>query len=363
MIAERQTGEIVGIQYLRGIAAVAVVLHHLLETIGDTPFGKSIPDWFVTSGAAGVDLFFVISGFIMVHVSFPEGRASASPGKFLLRRATRIFPFYWLICLFVIAMGALGFYRQMDFSAVAIASSLTLLPIHSLIGVSWTLSYEMLFYLIFALALFAHNQRLVVAISSVLLVLVFIAGNVAMPEGRWHNFLARPIIFEFACGMFAALAFRIWGNRVTVPLWCGIAAGVVLIVVPMFTGFPNTEGLIGWPRFFAWGLPSVVLLLSVLKIQPGTGPFARTSELLGDASYAIYLTHPIAVIAYAYLLTRWLAPFPTALTAFVVLLLTLVGGVIAHLLIENPLLGIARKLLGLRLPFAIINRKNKLPGS
>lgn len=290
----------------------------------------------------------------MVHVSFPQDRPSSSPGKFLLKRACRIYPLYWLTCLVVIAMGLAGFYKQRDFSGEAIASSLALLPTHSLVGVSWTLSYEMLFYLIFASALFLRSPRGVVLFSTLMLTVVFIASSLTLPDGPWREFLARPIIFEFACGMFAALAFRTWGDRAALPLWTGIVAMLVLLVAPALTGFPDTHGLAGWPRFFAWGLPSVVVVLSVLKLQPSTGILARGGELLGDASYAIYLTHPLVATAYSFLLVRWLAPFPTLLTVSAVLIGALIGGVFTHLLVEKPLLKLTRKMLALRAPSAII---------
>lgn len=354
----RSASEIIGIQYLRAIAATAVLVHHLLETVGATPFGRAVPDWLVTGGAAGVDLFFVISGFIMLHVSFPPDRPAATPGNFLLRRVTRIYPLYWVVCLMVISLGAVGFYSKTDFSAGAVAASLALLPSHFLVGVSWTLSYEMLFYLVFALALFARSVRTVVIVSTLLLVLVFVAANLMLPEGPWRTFFARPILFEFVCGMAAALAFRIWGTKATLPLWCGVAGMLVLLTIPALTGFPNTHGLAGWTRFFAWGLPSVVVLMAVLNLRPSTGLLARIGELLGDASYAIYLFHPLIATAYSYALVRWLAPVPTLLTFTAAVVGSLIGGVILHLLIEKPVLVVVRKLLALRLPHAIISRQS-----
>jgi len=349
--------EIIGIQYLRAIAASAVLIHHLLETVGATPFGQAVPHWFVTGGAAGVDLFFVISGFIMLHVSFLAGRPPATAGKFLLRRITRIYPLYWIVCMLVIALGALGFYSKLDFSTSAVASSLALLPNHILIGVSWTLSYEMLFYLVFALALFAKSARMVMIISTALLVLVSISANLMLPQGPWLTFFSRPILFEFICGMGAAFAFQKWGARVTLPLWCGAAGMLVLLVSPALTGFEDTSGLEGWTRFFAWGLPSVVVLLSVLNLRPNGSMLARAGELLGDASYAIYLIHPIVATAYAYALVRWLAPIPTAMTFSAALVGSLIIGVALHFIIEKPSLIMFRKLFALRLPDAIISRK------
>jgi peptidoglycan/LPS O-acetylase OafA/YrhL len=96
-----------GIQILRGIAALAVIIHHSLEE-SNGALHRFSPDWLTTSGAAVVDIFFVISGFIMLHVSFRTGRASLRPGQFLLRRITRIYPLYWLTCLGAVTIAAFG---------------------------------------------------------------------------------------------------------------------------------------------------------------------------------------------------------------------------------------------------------------
>src|ERR1700753_3607011 len=131
---------------LRGWAAIAVAFHHALEMSNGAlhPFS---PDWLTTAGAAGVDVFFVISGFIMPHVSFPIGRPPLRPAAFLGRRILRIYPFYWLCCLAMLALGLAGFLRHQDQSAQTILCSLLLFPnSHYLVGVAWTLVYEIYFY-------------------------------------------------------------------------------------------------------------------------------------------------------------------------------------------------------------------------
>lgn len=116
-----------GIQALRGLAALAVVVHHTLEQSNGAarPFS---PDWLTTVGAAGVDLFFVISGFIMVWTTFPQGRPPLRPATFLYRRVTRIYPIYWLTCAAMLALVAMGFLHTHTFTAGDIARSLVLLP-------------------------------------------------------------------------------------------------------------------------------------------------------------------------------------------------------------------------------------------
>ena len=92
--------ELVGIQMLRGIAASLVVFHHSLEESLASAVPPTSPDWLTTFGASGVDIFFVISGFIMVYTSFPLRRPPVRPINFVVKRASRIYPFYWF-CVFV----------------------------------------------------------------------------------------------------------------------------------------------------------------------------------------------------------------------------------------------------------------------
>lgn len=82
--------ELVGIQILRGIAASLVVLHHSLEEAGASAVPPTSSDWLTTFGASGVDIFFVISGFIMLHTSYRSGRAPVRSTDFMVRRISRI---------------------------------------------------------------------------------------------------------------------------------------------------------------------------------------------------------------------------------------------------------------------------------
>ncbi|TIV73797.1 MAG: acyltransferase, partial [Mesorhizobium sp.] len=141
------------IQYLRGLAACAVVCFHVSEQFGG-PFDV---------GAAGVDVFFVISGFIMWVTT--AGRP-ANPWRFMGRRITRIAPLYWIVTLLT-AMGILmkpQFFYDHFFSVANFVGSLFFLPVlqedalHPIVVQGWTLCYEMMFYLVFTLVLFLGER-------------------------------------------------------------------------------------------------------------------------------------------------------------------------------------------------------------
>ena len=110
----RDKVELFGIQIMRGIATSLVVLHHSLEESLASPIPPQSPDWLTTVGASGVDIFFVISGFIMLHTSFPSHKPPLRPIEFVSRRLSRIYPFYWFCLIVTLALWSAGLYRKLD---------------------------------------------------------------------------------------------------------------------------------------------------------------------------------------------------------------------------------------------------------
>ncbi|KPH60588.1 hypothetical protein ADT71_19020 [Novosphingobium sp. ST904] len=127
MSTNRPQDTLAGLQVARALAALAVTVHHALE-MSNGVAGSFSPDWLTTGGAGGVDVFFVISGFIMAHTSFQTGKAIPSPLDFLQRRATRIYPLYWLVCLAMLSLMAMGFFQKQFLTGGDIAMALALLP-------------------------------------------------------------------------------------------------------------------------------------------------------------------------------------------------------------------------------------------
>jgi peptidoglycan/LPS O-acetylase OafA/YrhL len=338
-------GKLFGIQMLRGLAAVSVVLHHTLEESRGAAVGLRSPDWLTTAGAAGVDVFFVISGFVMLHGSFPIGRGAIDAGRFLFRRAARIYPLYWLCCLAVIAICAVGFLTSKVISADVILKSLLLIVTpDTLVGVSWTLSYEIYFYLIFALTLPLRSREASVAICAAVIIGVTAAARF-LPAGYASDFFADPIAVEFCLGLVLALGFARCGDRMSfAPYWSllGVAA---IAVAPLFVFHPDTGGLPGFLRVIVWGLPACLIVSSFLVIRPAKSVGARFGFLLGEASYALYLTHSFVMIAYAKLLNSTVLGEYTqiAVIPFVIAVCIAVG-LTTHLVVERRLLAWTRSL-------------------
>jgi peptidoglycan/LPS O-acetylase OafA/YrhL len=206
---------LISIQGLRALAAFAVVLAHIVGYEFERQLGLPNPLPGAQYGGAGVNLFFVVSGFVMVYASERLFRRTAGPQEFFLRRLARIAPLYWVTTSIVVTYLLLhyGSLQAVKFSPQAVIASYLFIPypqadgfmapVH---GVGWTLNYEMFFYLCFCLALPLGRRRGVIAVTFLLTGLVVL--NQVWQLTPPLDYLARPIILEFAMGMLVALVLR-----------------------------------------------------------------------------------------------------------------------------------------------------------
>ena len=338
-----------GIQILRGIAAVGVVIQHAFGHSFLVEPGTANHGWLATVGAAGVDLFFVISGFIMLYVSFPTQSAPLKPGQFLLRRITRIYPFYWICSLAVALPWMVGFLSSKPFTAGTVTKSLLLVPVpvtEQLIAVSWTLSYEMLFYLVFAGTLLFRSRVVSALLSTFVIIAVILIGS-RLPVGEMKRFLANPVMVEFCFGLLLALAWS-RGVRATSVVWM-VAGFLVIMIAPLVLEgrtLATWPSVIIWPsvaRPLAWGVPSVAVLAGFLAIAPARNLGTRFAILVGDASYAIYLTHLFFVSVSGRLIeTTVVGKLPQFVVVPVVIALCVAIGIAVHIVIETPVLALVR---------------------
>jgi exopolysaccharide production protein ExoZ len=342
-------GKLFGVQMLRGLAAISVVLHHALQESFGATAGLRSPDWLTTAGASGVDVFFVISGFVILYASFPAYGRPIEPGKFLFRRVARIYPLYWLCCLAVIAIAAVGLFKSKVISASVILKSLLLIVTpDTLVGVSWTLSYEVYFYLLFALTLRFRSRE-----TSVVMTTLIIVGATStaqfLPAGFVSEFFADPISIEFCFGMMLALGFAPNDGRTSFAPYMILLGVVVIAVVPLFVFHQTTAGLPGFLRVIVWGLPACLIMSGFLALKPANGIWTSFAILLGEASYAIYLTHFFVMVAYARLLKDTILGNYVQLAVIpLVVCISIAVGLMAHFTVERRLLGLTRNLeLGL----------------
>jgi exopolysaccharide production protein ExoZ len=334
------------IQILRAMAAYAVVLYHcLIRSIHpEDPLGKGYFDLL----SSGVDLFFIISGFIMVHTT----RDDETPASFAIKRVSRIVPLYWAATAVVIALVIVRpwtFYGT-ALSADAVLASLFFVPhlnnngeVFPILGVGWTLNFEMMFYALFTLSLFLPRNRRLAGIL-VLIAGVWIAA-VASGKGVIAEFYANPILFEFAAGCLLAHAARTPAAEAFAkgaPMWAMALAGVAALVIS--------------PALLPLSLPSILRvgapLLLIVAAAVLQDMYRRPSSpsllsRLGDASYSAYLLHPIVIVFIALVLAA--SPGPGAGKEIVLTVSTFVATAIISLLsgrwFERPVATILRKTL------------------
>lgn len=332
-----------GAQILRAVAAGAVLVHHTLQQSNGAT-SRLAPHWLTTAGAVGVDLFFVISGFIMAWIAFRMPGRVPGPGRFVVDRLTRILPLYWMCCAAMLAVAALGFLRSADLSSGSIVRSLLLIPHEGrLLGVAWTLEYELLFYAAFALCLPLRSLTWSTGVVAAAIGALVLAAP-ALPPGTARGFLGNPIMLEFVGGMGIAWLSLRRPDLLRVPFAVAVAAGAVLVLAPLWVPHETTDGLRGWSRLVFWGLPAVVVVAHAVTARPRPGAVTRALVQLGDASYALYLTHAFVMIGYAAVLKRTaLREVGQGPAVVVVIAVSLGVALLAHRLVELPVTRAARR--------------------
>jgi exopolysaccharide production protein ExoZ len=289
------------IQVLRAVAAIGVLtLHAATEKITHVG-GEPGPFRNFLLGAAGVDLFFVISGFVMVYSSQSLFGRADGPARFFLRRLARIGPLYWAVTVAIILYiyAVHGATLWAIYTPGSLVASFLFWPYPRVDGyafpvhlLGWTLNYEMFFYGVFAFAILLPRRAAVATVCVAFAVLVAI--------GRYHTlplpflFWANSIILEFCYGMLIAALYR---EGVRLPPAAAWALGIAAVAGYAAAATPNGE----W-RILFWGLPGAALVASCALAshtwRPGLA--GRFFGLLGDASYSLYLVHPLT-----FPLVRW----------------------------------------------------------
>lgn len=337
------------IQYLRGIAASMVVLYHTIPQL--KRMGYTGPEFDVMS--YGVDIFFVISGFIMTYISIDK---SISRYKFISDRVIRIVPIYWILTTFIALLGLTfpSLLQSTQVDLIQYIKSMLFIPyIHPisngffpLLQPGWTLNYEMYFYLIFALFIIIKSnfKYLFMIITLLIATTIF---NQQEPKSTLA-FYGNLVILEFCMGIILAFTYVRYTSifKSTHSFYIGILTTVVGFTL-LFAShglFPKVD------RAFVAGIPSLLIVTGALFLA--NAPKRLNSiilEKVGDSSYSLYLSHSILLSALGQIFRKVLYPFMGTTTYIVfpimALLVTLIAGYIFYLIIERPLTRYIKSLL------------------
>lgn len=334
------------VQALRALAALLVVVVHL-ETLGAAMgLGRQVFGPF----AVGVDLFFVISGFIMVHTT--SGKA-ISPGAFMLNRLLRIAPLYWVLTIAVFVLAALRpallGATQADWGALA--QSLAFIPyeradgtVRPILFVGWSLNLEMAFYALFAVILGLRDVTSRIALGIILLIAAVALGRLLDPPGLPAlRFLTQPVLLEFAAGMAIGWLHPLLPASRYAARWAVPAAAGGLVALVMVAQWPLPGG---WPATL---LPACAVVLAALVAEKGGLAFDWPPvRALGDASFALYLVHPFVTQAWTVGATR-LAILDAASAPLLMILAmgcAVAAGLFVHRRLERPLGHAVRAAIG-----------------
>lgn len=287
-----------GLQGLRGVAAILVVCSHALCTLNHKAGAECDVGFVYFLGGLGVQIFFAISGLTMMLAHGNDFRSEGASKKFALRRLGRILPLYWITSL-IYYVKLVQTHAAPGISALL--WSLGFIPHKELgqafgtpvYGLGWTLQYEMFFYSMFAIALFAERRAALIGLALLFAGLAASAQAGLLSQETVLGYLGSPIVLFFVGGIGIGVVRNIAGSRGSFP-WgfrtsVAISSLAVVAAVAAAAVFGSTSGLVKAASVTA-ALVSVVTC-GLARSEPTSSPIRRLAKALGDATYAIYLTH------------------------------------------------------------------------
>jgi len=314
------------LQYLRAIAAIAVVYSHTVLQVDS--YEKLLPHF----GDFGVDIFFVLSGFIMVYISKPTDK----PVSFMVNRIRRVVPLYWffLFLMAAIMLFAPSLFKSSTFDTIALLKSLFFVPYFStadpgqiwpLVAPGWSLNYEMYFYLLFAISLLLSEKFRIWFVGAAITAL-FLLCQSGSQDSAINLFYGNAIVFEFLLGMLLAKAFKSGFRLSSAMGYALVIAGFAILLLDLPIN-----------RIFSFGLPSTMIVTGALFCKMPENKFC---VMLGDSSYALYLCHIFTLGLCRILIPPFLGETLGSALVFVFLslIICVVSGIVVHFLIDNWLL-------------------------
>lgn len=339
----RPRGVLTTVQAGRAFAACAVVLAHAATISG---FGTGV----VRPGHAGVDFFFVLSGFIIMLVHRGDIGRPERLGAYVRRRLSRIYPPYWAASAIALCVAALGVTNAVNgglprFDAGTLLHAAALLPSRAgpVLGVGWTLEHEMLFYVAFG-TLILHRRAGMTLMIAWLGWCLAVAAAFPLPRFPWSpssmliDFLGSSYHLQFGAGM--AVAYALGRNRLRRPFFA-LAAGLVCLLAAAIAEDAGVLDGLGQMGRLLYGGGSAMVLAGLVQAERDEVLRApRWLVFLGEASYSIYLVHVALLMTLA---TVWRPASSSGAIAFLGLAaFGILGGCAMHVVLERPLLAAMR---------------------
>ena len=297
------------------MAAIAVLLVHInlweLHNFGTF----AVTPVMFSRGAAGVDLFFVISGFIMVFIQPQPIVTRDSYLRFIIHRFTRVYPPVWMVMLTLLPVWLIrpDLFNHFYHNHVDILRSFLLLPQNytPLLGVAWSLIHEVYFYVVVSFALmFAARGRWLFGAAWFMVVLVVFRcfGATHFHQIRVLQLIFSPFSLNFLLGYFIGLSYH-QIRKAPLPLaWVLLGTGVAGLMMSLTVSVSDSFGIYpdnnNLSRFFIWGVPAALLVVAGLVWEMRLPKPLLQLDFFGDISYAIYLIHVPFVTLYYLMLAK-----------------------------------------------------------
>ena len=346
------------LEALRAVAVLLVVLYHL-QVIAETRLGTSALGGLFGAGGRGVDLFFVLSGYIITITHARDAGSSARVLPYLYRRACRIFPSVWILT--VLAAITYAFYPY-AFSQTGklnpwnVGAGLLLLPQQDvpLINVTWTLTYEMFFYSLFAVLMVSRRTGIVVMVAWQLSVAIAATG-LLKPANWIAAYYLNPLCNEFGIGILSALATKFLGLDSRLPrhmLFAILAVGAATFLGSLLYEGLSHAFLLEPARVAIYGLASGSIIVALTALEHSylvkdawsAGVMRRASAWiaailveLGHASYAIYLVNYGVMTLTAVALANVAGIRFAAVAIPICFVLAIAAGVAFHTWVDQPI--------------------------
>jgi peptidoglycan/LPS O-acetylase OafA/YrhL len=296
-ITQEGNGSIKSIQILRAIAALGVVYVHCSAPRGGYKFPQT--------GSFGVDIFFIISGFIIAYM------VSKNTDNFFIKRIIRIAPLYILatslMALAVLIFSNLIYSTKVSFTGFL--QSILFIPYKTevrggpILEVGWTLNLEMFFYLIMFLSIFfvKNKKYLTISCASMLIVLIIVL-NIVKPDIYRLSFYQNGLFPEFIYGLALYHFYNFYNERFNADKFKAIKIAVFITTAVMSIAYLVASDIydlrIFSNRNIYYGIPALTLTVSLLLLEKyiGNNRIVKFGLKLGDASYAMYLFHPFIIL-------------------------------------------------------------------
>lgn len=328
------------IQMLRGIMAIIVVLHHIT---GSYVFYLN-HNWLngiFSVGWVGVDFFFVLSGFIMVYAHKEDYVNRTNIVTFFKKRFLRIYPIYWVIASISLCLMLVSHKLSLPTDGSYILKSLLLIPDTKapFLIVAWSLIFECFFYLVFGIGIY-FGVKVMKYFFLTWLVIIIVSNFITLPTS--NLFIFNNFILEFIFGCIVGYLFAFNSNtynfKPATLIWVGCIILVAMWIVCLNSNFGLKQSI---ESRLVYGLSASLIILGLANLS--TQNKVKTAAiflLLGNASYVLYLIHPIVLAVVFKASVSFLNKYDSLVLFFgvFVFLICLTVGIFFHLMVEKPLM-------------------------